>query len=381
MQNSTQSPARSQWASCSYQKLVVRPGVGVRVYTVDPGAKYRRSPQPAQLAGTTRGEIVGFSSASAQRLRRVLFELDYPEGECFGMALTSAPWVKRSPEDAFKALGEEVKRCPGLRCAVWRKEVTKKGLPHYHLVVWTSGSLVHAGDAVLLPAGTTLPILPHCPVWEWIGKRWVHHLLRDGVDRATAIREKSKAFVRWDGTRRVVPTSSDESWTWFGREALEGINLNPDTRPGKGNFVNMASVSAVQYLCDHTSKHKAYQAQTKGRAWGFWNRGRLPFLSLPGISLEECPLRLLADIRKALAKMSRYWWPDKAAPFGYRWSHPRRFTSGSKVLFRPGAPAALARLVDHAGTDADARLGRTPRRPAVDEQREGQPAAGEERRA
>lgn len=360
MKNSILSPARGQWASCSYQKLVVRPGVGVRVYTVDPASKFRRAPQPAQLAGTTRGEVVGFSSASAQRLRRLLFQLDYPAGACFGMALTSAPWVKRPPEDAFAALTFEHKRCEGLRCAMWRKEVTKKGLPHYHLIVWVEDS------AAMFQ------------VWSWIGSRWIHHLLRDGVDRATAIREDSKAFRRIEPgfDRPVVPTSDPASWNWFAEQAMFAVNLRFSSTAGKGNFVDMARVSAVQYLCDHTSKHKAYQAKTTGRAWGCWGRSRLPFLDLPGVSLEECPLRLLADIRKALAKMSRYWWPDKAAPFGYRWSHPRRFNHGDKVLFRPGAPAALARLVEHAGTDADARPARTPRRPAVDEQREGQPAAG-----
>lgn len=361
MQNSTQSPARGQWASCSYQKLVVREGVGVRLYTVDPGAKFRKAPQPAQLAGTTRGEVVGFSSASAQRLRRLLFELDYPAGECFGMALTSAPWVKRPPEDAFAALAFEHKRCPGLRAAVWRKEVTKKGISHYHLVVWAEDSA-----AVF-------------QVWAWIGSRWVKHLLRDGVDRATAIREESKAFRRFDSALKqwVVPSCDPASWDWFASEALFGVNCRYSSTPGKGNFVDMGRVSGVQYLCDHTSKHKAYQSKTTGRAWGVWNRSRLPVLALPGISLEECPLRLLADLRKALGKMSRYWWPDKTAPFGYRWSHPRRFTSGDKVLFRPGAPAALARLVDAAGTDADAQLCCTPHRSAaVDEQREGLAGAG-----
>lgn len=359
MQNSTLSPARGQWASCSYQKLVVREGVGVRLYTVDPAARFRKAPQPAQLAGTTRGEVKGFSSASAQRLRRILFQLDYPPESCFGMALTSAQWVKRPPEDAFVALADERKRCPGLRCAAWRKEVTAKGLPHYHLFVWADS----AADVF--------------PVWSWIGERWIHHLLRDGVDRATAIATQSKAFVRFEpGIGRVVPTDSPDSWNWFAEQALCAVNLRISSKPGKGNFVGMGRVSAVQYLCDHTSKHKAYQAQTTGRAWGFWNRGRLPFLDLPGVSLEDCPLRLLADIRKALAKMSRYWWPDKSAPFGYRWSHPRQFNRGDKVLFRAGAPQAVSRLVAAAGADADAQLGCTPRRPAADEQREGLAGAG-----
>lgn len=366
MQDTTQSPARGQWASCTYQKLVIRDGVGVRIYSVDPSAPFRTRPEPEQLAGTTRGKVVGFSSASAQRLRRLLFTLDYHPEECFGMAFTSAPWVKRNPEDAFQALAYEVKRCKGLRCAVWRKEVTKKGTPHYHAIVWAKSP-----EDVF-------------QVWTWLASHWVGHLLRDGVCPGVAFLSGSKAFRRYEkGAGWIVPAGNPDSWQWFARQALLGINLAFDRRPGRSsNFVDMGKTSAVQYLCDHTSKHKAYQAKTTGRAWGCWHRGRLPALDLPGVSLEECPLRLLADIRKALSRMSRYWWPDSSAPFGYRWSRPRRFTSGDKVLFRSGAPVAIRRLVDAARTDASVRLDRTPHRAAAaHEQREGQPAAGEERRA
>lgn len=367
MQNSSKSPARGQWANCSYQKMVIRPEVGVRLYTVDPAAKFRQRPEPEQLAGTTRGKVTGFSSASAQRLRRLLFELDYPAGLCFGMAFTSAPWVKRSPEEAFSALSYEHKRCKGLRAAVWRKEVTKKGLSHYHAIVWVDS------PADLLP------------VWYWLASNWVKHLLRDGVCPGVAFLSGSKAFRRYErGVGRIAPAPGPSSWKWFGEQALLGINARFDRRPRRdSNFVDMGKVSAVQYLCDHTSKHKSYQAKTTGRAWGVWGRSNLPRLALSGVSLEDCPLRLLADIRKALGKMSRYWWEDAAAPFGYRWSRPRRFASGDKVLFRPGAPLALQRLVEAgAGASASVQLDCTPRRPApVDEQREGPAGAGEERRA
>lgn len=324
MQNSTTSLARGQWATCSYQKIALRPGVGVRVYTINPAARLTQREQPAHLAGTTRGKVVGFSSASAQRLRRLLFTLDYPHGECFGMAFTSAPWVKRKPEEAFRDLTRDAPRCKGLRAAVWRKEVTKKGLSHYHAIVW----LKSPDDAFA--------------VWSWLGRNWVKHLLRDGVCPGVAFLTGSKAFKR----NGMVPTDNPDSWRWFGEQAMLGVNLR-FRRGGKdSNFVDMTHASAVQYLCDHTSKHKEYQAKTTGRAWGFWNRALLPFLDLPGISLADCPLRLLADIRKALAKMSRYWWADKQAPFGYRWSHPRSFRSGDKVLFRPNAPEVVSRLIE-----------------------------------
>ena len=308
MQKSTKSPARGQWASCSYQVMEVRPGVGVHVRTVDPASPLRQKPD--YLVNAPRGKVVGFTRHSAQRLRELLFQLDYPENECFGLALTSAPWVCTSPETAFDALRREAPRIPGLRCAVWRKEVTRRGLPHYHAIVWV------------------LPGHSLASVRAALVCRWVHFLTAGRVCPGVA----------WAVGSRVFNGASDLHAA--AQSALTSTNLRP------ANYTDIARVGAVQYLCDHTSKHKAYQALTTGRAWGVWCRPRLPRLELPGISLQDCPRRLLADLRHALGKMSRYWWPDASAPFGYRWSRPRRFSTGSKVLFRPSAPAVLARLVD-----------------------------------
>lgn len=175
--------------------------------------------------------------------------------------------MKRGPEDAFVALQDEAKRCKGLQCAIWRKEVTKKGVPHYHLAVW-----------VTEPSKAL-------EVWCWLTQRWVHHLLRDGVCPGVAYLSGSKAF------KRRLPTSPD-SWTYFGRAALEHVNcrFNLRSRVDKGNLVELNLDSAIQYLCDHTSKHKAYQAKTTGRAWGIWKRSFLPRMVVPGVSLENCPL-------------------------------------------------------------------------------------------
>lgn len=360
MQNHTTPPARGQWASTAYQVMTLRPGVGVQMQTVDPAARLR--PVPPALVGTKRGKVVGFTRESAARLRELLFRLDYPEGLCFGLALTSAPWVTRTPSDAFAALTRDAPRCPGLRCAVWRKEVTRRGLEHYHLVVW-----VKAPEDL-------------APVRVWLVSRWVRHLL--------AVR-LCPARCGLSGNRRLVAVL--DALDPVGLRLVEAaqsslllVNLSPR------NYVALDRVSGVQYLCDHTSKHKAYQAATTGRAWGVWCRGALPRLELPGVSLEDCPRRLLADLRHALAKMSRYWWPDASAPFGYRWSRPRRFSAGTKVLFRPAAPDTLRRLVDawnasHGArrlcSDADAQLGCTPRRTeppaALAKQDKGQAGAGE----
>lgn len=327
MRNTTQSPARGQWASCSYQKMVFRPGVGVKVYTVNPGARFEVRQVPEELQGTKRGKVKGFTRHAAARLRDCLFYLDY--SRAFGMALTSAPWVKRDPEAAFLALHKEAGRCPFLDSVVWRKEVTKRGLVHYHLVVFpkSDNTAFHA--------------------WKWLSTRWVHHLLADGVCPAAGYLLGEKAFRRSFDGWQCWPASVD-TWRSMGRDALLAVNcsFNLESRKNPGNLVTFDRVDAVRYLCDHTSKHKVYQAETEGRAWGVWNRSRLPVVEVAGVSFQDCPRRLAADIHKALSKMSRYWWKDEKAPFGYRWSHSRRFTCGSSVLFRPSAPDVVHRLVE-----------------------------------
>lgn len=281
--------------------------MGVRTWT---GFRDRRIiPQPDHLKGVVRGTVKGFSRKSANRLRNLLFPLDF-EG-AFGIALTAPPWASVSPETAFDALSRHKSRCPALQALVWRKEVTRKGVPHYHAIVF----LAERSLSGLLR------------VQKWLVEEWAKALLPKVCPVRVALACKGKA--------RPVGTESARQW-------VERVNL------GKDNLTLISSANAVQYLCDHTSKHKAYQAKTTGRPWGVWFKDRLPLVRVPGRSLDELPVRLVHRIQKALGKMSRYWVKDPSAPFGYRWSHPRRFDGmGARVMFKPASPAALLRLVDY----------------------------------
>lgn len=324
MSKTTTRPPRRQWGSSyHHQTVYCRPGFGVRVISSDPALRLR--PRPRHLDGTKRGTVSGFSKESAARLRRTLFELDYPAASCFGLALTSAPWVKRRPEDAFKAVARHLDRIPGLLGGVWRKEVTRAGLSHYHLVVWVE----RPEDAF--------------PVFRRLTSAWVDALLLDGICPAVAVLSGSRL------ARNPPPSLS--GWLDLARASLQAVNGSFDLRPGKsrGNLVALDHAGALQYLCDHTSKHKAYQAKTTGRAWGVWNAVRLPRFRPFGLDLDGVPARCVSDVRRALGKMSRYWWRDEKAPFGYRWSHARRFEHGDQVLFRPGAVDALRRILARYG--------------------------------
>ena len=268
----------------------------------------RFMPQPEHLRQVKRGEIKGFSFKAAQRLRDLLFPLDYSGS--FGLALTAPPWSTVPPEQAFDAVSKNKSRCKGLRSLVWRKEVTRKGVPHYHVIVFL--------DEPGLPALLR--------VQAWLLREWSRALF----PRLCPVR----AALCCKARNRPADTSA-------ARFFVEQVNGSSK------NLVLITSGNAVQYLCDHTSKHKDYQAKTTGRAWGVWFKSRLPALRIPGRSLDELPARLVRRIYQAAGKMSRYFVKDATAPFGYRWSHERRFDRfGGRVMFKPSAPAALLRLVD-----------------------------------
>ena len=264
-------------------------------------------PQPPHLQGVKRGTVKGFSRMAANRLRNLLFPLDF-EG-AFGLALTAPPWSTVRPEEAFDDVSRHKSRCPALRSLVWRKEVTRNGVPHYHVIAFTGRR--DLGDLLA--------------VQKWLVTEWSKALLPRLCPARLRLCCKAKTLPGDTATARYF---------------VERVNL------GKDNLTLITSANAVQYLCDHTSKHKAYQAKTTGRAWGVWFKDRLPRVLVDRRSLDELPVRIARRIHKALGKMSRYWVKDAKAPFGYRWSHPRRFDGlGSRVLFRPASADALLRLV------------------------------------
>lgn len=284
-----------------------------------------------------RGKVKGFSRRAAERLRNFLFTLDYPglfSGHpCFGLALTCPPWVACSVEEVFDGISKHKSRCPGLLGLVWRKEVTRRGQPHYHLIVWCDGSAYTVG---------------------WLIKQWCGQLER----RICPARLYLSRPDLWEKVKNLGKPPSAFVGSW-----LRSVHES------KRNLTIVTSSTAVQYLCDHTSKHKRYQALTTGRAWGVWFKDRLPRIPLAGVDLEQVPDNVLARIQRALRKMSRYWWPDKSAPFGYRWSRGRDYRFlGRHALFRPGAAVAVQRLlacycpgaVSRAGDGADVP-GRTRR--------------------
>ena len=265
-----------------------------------------------------RGCVVGFSSASAARLRHLLFTLDY--SGAVGFALTAPPWSTVTPEQAFDALSRNKSRS-GVSSLVWRKEVTKRGISHYHCIAF--------------PKGDALSVV------EWFETNWARALL-PSLDLAKLKESDSRLVDRLAG---LDPKEALERARWeVGRNVSHPSNIVT-------GFAS--STNAVRYLLDHTSKHKAYQSLTTGRAWGVWSRSNLPEVRLPnGIRLDELPANVQARVFRHLQKISRYWWLPAGAPRDSIWlrrySRGRRFDKmGRKTLFKD-CIGDIARLVTYA---------------------------------
>lgn len=88
--------------------------------------------------GGRRGEVVGFSTASARRLRRLLLSCWVPDVPCWAITLTqreaAGPLRWRRCVDAYT---KRLARLPGVNCGIWRVELQRRDVPHIHCVAWT----------------------------------------------------------------------------------------------------------------------------------------------------------------------------------------------------------------------------------------------------
>lgn len=135
--------------------------------------------------GGKRGRIKGFSKASAARLRDKVWKL--PKSCVPVMVTLTYPFLP-SPEqakrdlDAFcKALDRKYPKAAG----VWKLEFTRKGVPHFHLLVWcaqpwknwiarTWYRIVGSGDARHLAAGTRVEKLrSYRGTLAYVGKNYM----------------------------------------------------------------------------------------------------------------------------------------------------------------------------------------------------------------
>ena len=279
---------------------IILNSVGVKSVIQSTISKKSKPPQNSK-----RGNVIGFSAHSAQRFRELLFKVDWDNYHSMSITLTVPSWSIVDVTEQFDNLSKSFCRFCEFPL-IWRKEVQKNGKVHYHTIMLSS-ELSSLGNAA--------------------------HLLRSKwCELATASVDK-EVF----------------------------ISLHPDIKPDKRNYRRLkeyadskgcvkfidATSEAITYLCDHTSKHKDYQAQTEGRAWGVLNRKALPLVFPQEISLKGLTERQVLNLLKYSRRMSKKRIPCPGALFGYKWSNGRMMSNlGSHIVFSPSIVKSLQRLID-----------------------------------
>lgn len=279
------------------------------------GLQFSRTPSPPlpMKGGGKRGKVEGFSYASARRLRETLFRANFQPAHMsvVGLCLTLP---KEAPigtgEEVFTMMHRNRGQFPDLVSAVWRKEVQRNGREHYHVVLWCK-------------ARTAVEVAIH------ITRSWCRLVAgRVGVDGVE---------------RKMLWTHFRDNDAWMGFLTDSQVaKLMPCTTPidsqGQG----------VRYLIDHSSKHKAHQAKTKGRAWGVWNRKGLPLLPPEASVYARLSPREEVEVARILRHLSRYW-VRCGCVFGWRWCRGRRFAQGRNIVADAMARDAVRRWLEVRG--------------------------------
>lgn len=292
--------------------------------------------QSSTIDRKKRGQIKGFSRRSAMRFRQKLICFDYSNS--FEMALTAPPYAIKKPEEVLRYISNNIKTL-GDMSIVWRKEVTKKGTVHYHLIVWSHN---------------------HSYAYSRLCEYWTNGLFPRDFDYSTIVddiiagingKNPDKVF---DDCLQVRIIDAYEKGLPIERgqvDMLEHKNLCDWCRARSlqvnehkaRNFRSIEGVDYIKYILDHTSKHKEYQAQTLGRAWGIINKASIPRSLSDDFEMSRSQFDVFLRL---LGKMCRYSFP-KACVFGSHLTHRKKYNS-SRVWGRSAQflnPSQVRRLI------------------------------------
>lgn len=252
-----------------------------------------------------RGNILGFSAHSAQRFRELLFKVDWDNYHAISITLTVPSWSNVNVTVQFESIIKGFSKFCKFPL-IWRKEVQKNGKEHYHTIMLSNelSALANAGSAL------------RC--------KWC---------------ELAIASVDKEVFKKLHPLVKPD------KRNYKKLKDYADSQ-GCIKFIDSTS-EAITYLCDHTSKHKEYQAQTEGRAWGVLNRNSLPLVVPQEVSLKGLTERQVLNLLKYSRRMSKKQIPCSTALFGYKWSNGRMMSNlGSHIVFSPSIVKSLQRLID-----------------------------------
>lgn len=256
-----------------------------------------------------RGEVKGFSTASCRRLRHLLFKVDYSKAVAVTLTRPCSHdaefFALRDSETAFEQMNRHAGRFPFVKSLIWRKEVQENGTPHYHCILIPSDGFegVAAGEMLV--------------------EAWIKEVF--GSFRSALALIASQVEASGDSLQAVLDADAKEAfeaWSRAKRQELETKMRkahHDKRRPCIRSFDD--STGYVRYVLDHQSKHKDYQAKTTGRAWGVWNRSKLPTADY---GFEDLTEEEFYRLGRCLRKVARYRVNDSRSPFGWYHSSGRR---------------------------------------------------------
>lgn len=291
-----------------------------------------------------RGNIQGFSRRSCGRLRKALIRYDF--SRCITMALTAPPYAPKSPETVLDWIRDHMDRIGKDVAIVWRKEVTRIGTTHYHLIVWANDLRTAFDRLVEVWANGLFP-----RDFDYLS---IKEDLYESIKRYPDGKFYNHSMYLWIleqlalGNTRLDPNQVAKvpfkDFCEYCRSKVREVNEHQDT-----NYQEVG-INYIKYILDHTSKHKDYQAQTVGRAWGMINRAAIPLSSFTDTDLSphqyDIFLRILGKMSRVKDTRDR----NLLKPFGYKLSRRKQYNCarvwGQSPQFL--APSALKRALDYA---------------------------------
>lgn len=280
----------------------------------------RSSTEIAQMkGGGIRGKVEGFSLASARRLRETLFRCDFrPAGMgVLGLCFTLPKEAKAGDgEDVWAYMRKHAKELfGGVVSLVWRKEVQRNGREHYHAVLWSSkpNPLPMAGALI---------------------RTWCKRVAAK-CDNPDVV-ERKMLWTHFRGNDGFLDIDLPEGALIHVLESVPAFTVIDSQGQG------------VRYLIDHSSKHKKHQSATSGRAWGVWNRSRLPRLPSDASVHVRLSPREEMELARILRHLSRYW-IQAPCVFGWRWCRGRQFKRGANIVADAMARDAVRRWMEKRG--------------------------------
>lgn len=287
--------------------------------------------------GNIRGKISGWSRSSRKRMRSFLFSSAPPEGwQTAGFTLTipgDSLFLKFSDiKEQWRVFCQNIKRLGW--CMVWRVEIQKRGMLHYH------GIISHP------------PSVSDDDLESTLKRLWYR-----AIDRLPApysesvggfISKSGKSLYKYKVVGKIAITESSV----IKRSEFPGAR---DWYKKDGEFVKGKAVdvqfkgdtsSWFRYLIDHSTKVKQEQvAQDIGRHWGVVNRKM--FCERETIDVNALDRKTYFRVRRWMRRLRSPVCREDKAPFGKKLRKvPAGCYAGSRVFF--GSSETYKRMILYA---------------------------------